>query len=113
MDTLLDLAVLCYKYDIIGPMRKLFDLWMQQWEETNEKNGKHNHKQDKGLYVAWVFGKRDLFDSLLDDVVRHSAERSLENVDHFYPKYSWVKTYYFAKFQEYLPSPIVGMLLML
>lgn len=65
-DTVFNLAVLCDKYDMIGALRMMFNPWLENYRNCTEDYT----DQDKGLYIAWVTGKQDVFAHLLEAVIR-------------------------------------------
>lgn len=105
-DTLHEIAFLCHKYDIIGPMRNWFDRCIGTWGDKYEGDSKDEGKR---LYIVWVFGKRELFDDLINAVVRYCTERAPGEKGWWthYEK-SWIETYYMAQLQKDLPLQIVS-----
>lgn len=97
---LYEIAVLCDKYDIVGAIRKLVEPWFRKWKDDEERD---TTRDDKELYITWVFGHEQMFKILLASIVNYMAVRPSDKVvgDAYC---------YMARLQKPLPLPVVGML---
>lgn len=62
---ILDIAVLCDKYDCVGLVKPWLPLWLVN-EETQYKEPEH----EEWLFIAWVFGREKTFRELATKLVR-------------------------------------------
>lgn len=58
-DTILNVAILCDKYDCVGVVKPWLPLWLVNEDTQCDKPG-----YEEWLFIAWVFGREKLFQSL-------------------------------------------------
>ncbi|KAF2495659.1 hypothetical protein BU16DRAFT_527437 [Lophium mytilinum] len=61
---LLDLAVICDKYDTVKIVRPFITAWSQNLEELSLQNG-----YEESLFIAWTFGYHSIYKSLASRLV--------------------------------------------
>lgn len=66
-ETLLNVAVLCDRYDCV----KLVEPWLSQWLSDEEKSWKEAGHEN-WLFIAWVFGRDKVFSDLTAKIVREA-----------------------------------------
>ncbi|KAF4610395.1 hypothetical protein G7Y89_g15724 [Cudoniella acicularis] len=64
--TFLNIAILCDKYDCV----ELVQPWLEKWL-ADEKYASRIKGQEEWLYIAWVFGRQEVFQSLAVHLVRN------------------------------------------
>lgn len=64
-ENILDLAILCDKYDCVGLIKPWLPLWL-----VNEKTKSMERGHEEWLYIAWVFGRETVFQALASKLVR-------------------------------------------
>lgn len=57
--TILDMAVLCDKYDCVGLVNPWLNLWLVNEQKECSKPG-----HEEWLFIAWVFGRENIFEAL-------------------------------------------------
>lgn len=56
---LLDLAIICDKYDCAAGVSLWTDIWTKEWEKMALDAG-----YEQWLFIAWTFGVKDVFQNL-------------------------------------------------
>lgn len=56
---LLDLAIICDKYDCSAAVSLWVDIWTKDWRGSHQEAG-----YEQWLFIAWTFGIEDVFQSL-------------------------------------------------
>lgn len=56
---LLDLAIICDKYDCAAAVSLWTDIWTKDWKKMAQDAG-----YEQWLFIAWTFGVEDVFQSL-------------------------------------------------
>lgn len=64
-DTILNVAILCDKYDCVGVVKPWLPLWLVNEDTQCDKPG-----YEEWLFIAWVFGREKLFGSLAKKLLR-------------------------------------------
>jgi hypothetical protein len=62
--TLLNIAILCDQYDCVDLVGAFLPLWFQEEESESKKGGQSNW-----LFIAWVFGRKKVFEDLAKHLV--------------------------------------------
>lgn len=90
--TLLNIAILCDQYDCVDLVVSFLPQWLSNEEVESKKPGQVNW-----LFIAWVFGRRKVFEELSKHLIRNL---SIGEDDEYYISG--------ARVDEPLPAEILG-----
>lgn len=68
-ETLHDLAILCDKYDCVGIVQPWYEGWLKLDQIYPSKP--LNQRRESVLFIAWVFGLHDVFESTAINLVQY------------------------------------------
>lgn len=93
---ILDMAVLCDKYDCVGLVKPWLDMWLvDEWSQYDRPGN------EQWLFIAWVFGREQIFEALARKLQREmTADDCGEGL-----------TSTGESFPSLMPPDIIGMLL--
>ena len=68
---LLNLAITCHKYEVVGLVGPFLRLWAWPWSSVFREPG-----YEQWLFIAWVFGYQDTFEALTDHLAATTRSNS-------------------------------------
>lgn len=82
--SILDVAVLCDKYDCVGLVKPWLALWLAKEKTEYEEPG-----HEEWLYIAWVFGLENIFQAwaikLIKEMTTKDKGESLTSTGEIFP----------------------------
>ena len=68
---LLNLAITCHKYEVVGLVGPFLRSWAWPWSPVFQESG-----YEQWLFIAWVFGYQDTFETLTDHLAATTRSNS-------------------------------------